>query len=93
MFFEKGTALPARVTKNHRSAYAIHKVNKDEKLRIPIVEGENLKRADRNDLLGALEVSAENLSRDIPAGADGESGGSGSGNRWPRPDPTGDRRR
>lgn len=70
IFFEKGTPLPARMTRPHRAAYAVHKGVKTEKIRIPIVEGENLKRADRNDLIGVLEISAEKLSRDIPAGAD-----------------------
>ena len=71
-FFEKGNPLPDRKRKVHRAAYFVHRGKADEKLKVPVIEGENKKRADRNSLIGALEVSAKNLTRDIPAGADVE---------------------
>ena len=36
-------------------------------LRIPVIEGNN-KRADRNQLIGYLEVSGRNFNRDVPLG-------------------------
>jgi len=71
-FFEKGTPLPARIRKIHHTAFAVRKGQKGDLIRIPVIEGEDKKRADRNDLLGYLEIQSDNLKRDIPAGSDVE---------------------
>jgi molecular chaperone DnaK len=63
----KGTALPARKRVIHRTTSATGKGKAEERIRIPIVEGENLRRADRNRLIGALEINGAQLSRDLPA--------------------------
>ncbi len=41
-------------------------------IRIPVVEGENKLRADRNRLSGKLEIPAHKLKRDLPAGSEVE---------------------
>jgi molecular chaperone DnaK len=65
----KGTPLPIRKLHVHRQAYHVHRGKSDEWIRIPIVEGEN-PRADRNELVGYLEMSGERLKRDVPAGSE-----------------------
>ena len=72
LFFEKGTPLPARHRSIHRAAFAVRAGCSDDKVRIPVVAGENLSRADRNLLAGTLEISGENFSRDVQAGAEVE---------------------
>jgi molecular chaperone DnaK len=37
-----------------------------------VIEGEDGKRADRNDLLGCLEIPSKSIKRDVPAGSDVE---------------------
>jgi len=71
-FFEKGTPLPARMRKIHHTAFAVRKGQKGDLIRIPVIEGKNKRRADRNDLLGCLEIQSDYLKRDIPAGSDVE---------------------
>ncbi len=68
-FFEKNTPLPAkkRATDLHTTE-ALKNGNSGTFLRIPVVEGNN-KRADRNSLIGFLEVSGQNVRRDVPIGS------------------------
>ena len=68
-FFEKGTTLPAkkRDTRLHTTE-ALRSGDSGTILRIPVVEGNN-KRADRNMLIGWLEVTGQNVPRDVPAGS------------------------
>lgn len=68
-FFEKGTTLPAkgRQTRLHTTA-ALKGGDSGTILRIPVVEGKN-KRADRNPLIGWLEVSGQDIRSDVPVGS------------------------
>ena len=66
-FFKKGTPLPARYRRTMTLTVDVKAGKSGDFLRIPVVEGENL-RADRNEVVGCLEVSAHNLKRDVPAG-------------------------
>jgi len=68
-FFEKGTPLPAkkRETRLHTTE-ALKSGDSGTILRIPVVEGNN-KRADRNPLIGWLEVSGQSIHRDVPVGS------------------------
>lgn len=68
VFFEKGTPLPARKRFVQKLAYRVRK-NEPESIRIPVVEGEH-RKADRNKLIGFLEIPAAAISRDLPAGAE-----------------------
>ncbi len=65
-FLEKGVSLPLK-KRDHRlnTTEAVKSGDSGTFLRIPVVEGKN-KRADRNSLIGRLEVSGENMRRDIP---------------------------
>ena len=63
----KGTSLPARKRVVHQTATVVRKGASGDCIRIPVVEGENIRRADRNRLIGVLEVHAEDLRRDVPA--------------------------
>ncbi len=71
-FFEKGTALPARSRHLHRTVLPVRKGQKGDLIRIPFIEGENTKRADRNDLLGKLEIYSDDVKRDVPVGSEVE---------------------
>ncbi|MGA3008379.1 MAG: hypothetical protein ABSE59_10865 [Opitutaceae bacterium] len=66
--FTKGQPLPAKSTKPYRSSREVHGGGSGEALRIPIVEG-NHDRADRNVLIGTLQIEAKNLRRDLPLGS------------------------
>ena len=70
-FLSRGTPLPAR-HRGHplRTAVAINRGQAGHLLKIPVVEGELPRRADRNHLIGTLEIPAEGLNRDLPAGSD-----------------------
>jgi molecular chaperone DnaK len=72
VFFEKGAPLPAHKRHIHKTVLPVRKGQKGDLIRIPFIEGENAKRADRNDLLGALEIYSENVKRDVPIGSDVE---------------------
>jgi molecular chaperone DnaK len=66
----KGASLPARKRVVHRTAKLLRKGQADDVLRIPVVEGENTGRADRNRLIGTLEIGAAGLRMDVPAGSE-----------------------
>jgi molecular chaperone DnaK len=69
-FFEKGlTPLPAK--KRETRLYTTEALKSGDSgtiLRIPVVEGNN-KRADRNSLIGWLEVTGQSIRCDVPAGS------------------------
>jgi molecular chaperone DnaK len=67
--FEKGRGLPIRVSRDYRTAHTLRQGQTGEFLRIPVIEGE-LERADRNHLVGFLEIEAKNIRRDLPAGSE-----------------------
>jgi len=66
---EKGAGLPAKGKAIVRSALEVKRGQSGEVCRIPIVEGEN-ELADRNRLIGFVEVRGENLRRDLPVGSE-----------------------
>ena len=66
--FAKGQPLPAKNTKPYRSSHSVHRGGSGEALRIPIIEGDR-ERADRNVLVGMLQIEAKNLQRDLPMGS------------------------
>jgi molecular chaperone DnaK len=69
VFFKKGTPLPARQRNEHRTAVAIKRGDSSTYLRIPVVEGNYSRRADRNSPIGTLEVPGDKIRRDIPIGS------------------------
>jgi molecular chaperone DnaK len=72
-FFEKGRSLPARqMLRDFRTVVALARGQAGHLLRIPVMEGESLKRADRNTLIGSLDISAKAIKRDIPVGSEVE---------------------
>jgi molecular chaperone DnaK len=68
----KGSPLPARKRVVHRTAVGLCHGQTGSLLRIPVVEGENLRRADRNRLIGTLTIGADKIRRDVPAGSEVE---------------------
>jgi molecular chaperone DnaK len=66
--FTKGQPLPAKSTKPYRSSREVRSGGSGEALCIPIIEG-NRERADRNVLVGMLQIEAKNLKRDLPLGS------------------------
>ena len=71
VFFKKGDALPAKTTRVYRSSALVKKGESGDVLKVPVVEGE-IEHADRNRLLGTLEIRGTNLRRDVPAGSEVE---------------------
>jgi molecular chaperone DnaK len=71
IFHEKGVTLPARQRKDLKTALMLHRGAADEKLKVPVIEGDNV-RADRNRLIGYLEINATEIKRDVPASSDVE---------------------
>jgi molecular chaperone DnaK len=70
MFVEKGTALPNKARKILRTAVDVRKGQSGELIRVPVMEGENQGRADRNRQIGKLEVNGAQIRRDVPAGSE-----------------------
>jgi molecular chaperone DnaK len=69
-FIEKGTPLPARRRITLKTAVEAKRGEGGDLIRVPVVEGENLRRADRNMLIGTLTVNASKIKRDIPVGSE-----------------------
>lgn len=69
LHFTKGQGLPAKCTKTYRTATGLMRGESSQLLRIPIVEG-NRDLADRNVLIGTLEITANSISRDLPIGSE-----------------------
>ncbi len=70
-FIDKGASLPARQRRDLHTSIAIRKGDSGDLIRVPVIEGENA-RADRNKLIGLLEIPAQNLRRDLPVNSDVE---------------------
>jgi molecular chaperone DnaK len=76
-FFRKGDALPARSTEVLYAAVPLRKSQPDGDeniIRIPIIEGTNDQRADRNHQIGKLEITVSDgrVRRDVPVGSEVE---------------------
>ena len=69
-FVAKNTRLPTQRRQVHRTVRDIKK-GAGAALRIPVVEGQSPK-ADRNRLIGALEILASDIKRDLPTGSEVE---------------------
>lgn len=66
---EKGVALPARRRSILATTVDVRQGRDGQMIRIPVVEGAN-PRADRNRRIGQLEVTAHQVTRDVPAGSE-----------------------
>lgn len=71
-YMEKGELLPHKKRKIHRTTVDVRRGEDINLIRIPVVEGENLMRADRNRLIGYLEITSDKIRRDVPAGSEVE---------------------
>jgi molecular chaperone DnaK len=69
---KKGDPLPALARMVYHTAFTFRKGQEGDLIRIPVIEGEDTKRADRNDLLGCLEIPSNSIKHDVPAGSDVE---------------------
>jgi molecular chaperone DnaK len=69
-FIEKGTPLPARRRRILKTTAEAKRGDSGDLIRVPVVEGGNLHRADRNMLIGTLKIDASKIRRDIPAGSE-----------------------
>jgi len=72
IFLKKGTPLPARRREIHRTTAGISKGQSATFIRIPVVEGENVNRSDRNRKIGDIVISGDKIARDVPAGSEVE---------------------
>jgi molecular chaperone DnaK len=67
--FEKGHTLPAKATRPYHAASGLKKGESGDFLVIPVTEGES-DHADRNKLVGRLEIGGQDISRDLPIGSE-----------------------
>ena len=67
--FEKGRGLPLKATRDYRTTHAIRQGQSADILKAPVIEGE-LERADRNRLVGMLEIGGQHIRRDLPIGSE-----------------------
>ncbi len=67
--FPKGAGLPAKSTRTYRTTTALSHNTSGSLLRIPIIEGDH-RLADRNFLIGTVEISAGQVHRDLPLGTE-----------------------
>ncbi len=71
LHFPKGAGLPAKSTRTYRTTAALSQDSAGSPLRIPVVEGDH-RLADRNLLIGTLEIGAGQIHRPLPLGAEVE---------------------
>jgi molecular chaperone DnaK len=69
--FTKGQGLPAKHTRSYRTSYGLRKGETGSVIKIPIVEG-NRELADRNVLIGTVDITPDKIDRDLPAGSEVE---------------------
>jgi molecular chaperone DnaK len=69
--FMKGTALPAKKRGRYRTAFDAHAGRADEIINMPFIEGLS-PRADRNETMGTIRITATEIARDVPAGSEVE---------------------
>jgi molecular chaperone DnaK len=69
--FEKGQDLPAKQKRDYQTMVPIRRGQTGDVARIALIEGEN-ERADRNRLVGTLEIKGEKIRRDLAAGTEVE---------------------
>jgi molecular chaperone DnaK len=67
-----GSTLPAHRREIHRTTVSVKKGESGTFLLIPVVEGENTKRADRNTRIGKLKITGDQVKRDLPLGSEVE---------------------
>ena len=67
--FTKGQGLPARHTRSYRTTVGLRQGESGSVVKIPIVEG-NREPADRNILIGSIEITPDKIDRDLPAGSE-----------------------
>ncbi len=72
LLFEKGTPLPARRRVVYQQVFPVRQGDPNSAIRIPVVEGESMSRADRNFRIGSIEIPGTKLRRDVPAGTEVE---------------------
>jgi molecular chaperone DnaK len=70
VFVEKGTGLPKKNKEILRTTVDVRKGQPGEFIKVPVREGENRSRADRNRLIGELKVNGAQIRRDVPAGSE-----------------------
>ena len=69
--FEKGRGLPLKATRDYRTVRLLRQGESGDILRCPVVEGEN-EKADRNVLVGHLDIVGKQIRRELPAGSEVE---------------------
>jgi len=69
--FTKGQGLPAKFTRSYRTTVGLRQGESGSVVKIPIVEG-NRDLADRNILIGTLEITPDKIDRDLPGGSEVE---------------------
>ena len=69
--FEAGTALPAQFKDVRVTSGTVQRSSIGSVLSLPLVEGKH-RRADRNTVIGRVNIPASTLRRDLPAGSDVE---------------------
>ncbi len=69
LHFTKGQGLPAKSKRSYRTSRALKPGQADAFVRIPIVEGDR-DLADRNVLIGTLDIGSEKINRELPAGSE-----------------------
>ncbi len=69
--FTKGQGLPAKNTRSYRTTVGLRRGESGSVVKIPVVEG-NRDLADRNILIGSIEITPDKIDRDLPAGSEVE---------------------
>jgi len=69
--FTKGQGLPARHTRTYRTSRGLRQGETGSVIKIPIVEG-NRELADRNVLIGTVDITPDKIDRDLPVGSEVE---------------------
>lgn len=68
-YLRRGTVLPARHSVSHATTIGVRRGQSANAVHVPLMQGES-DWGDRNVVVGVLQIRAENLSRDLPAGSE-----------------------
>jgi molecular chaperone DnaK len=70
LFIEKNTILPSKRTKTYPINNSIIKGSQDDVIKVNVIQGSHLALPASNKIIGYIEITGKNLSRDISKGSD-----------------------
>jgi molecular chaperone DnaK len=68
-YIRKGKVLPASANVTHATTVSLRRGQSGDAVHVPLIQGES-EKGDRNTIIGVLQISAEEIERDLPVGSE-----------------------